>query len=397
MLSKGLIHLCGFLLWAMDVGVGGCKCPQATILAQSSLQDVFLNEESCCLNYSGSALGSVTWSLFSDMGTLEILDLSGCNITHILGTAATSPAGLRKLYLGRNMIRGNFLERLPEDFLRGSSHLHSLLLDSNRLSTLPRGLLRSTLEHLELSGNPWDCACPLVEELQGRWGNDSSWQQLAGNLTCFSPKGLAGRSVWSVQTTEVCHTPGLTALFILLPILLLLTLGLCWCCGRKRKRKEGVFRPAKWGPETAVARHNGLERQGRTKAGDAAEASGKGGREVVLKNQLMMRPSSDLLSSSRDLYEEVEVKLGSTDSLAPPPSEELPSAPSLEAREHQESQAEEDKPDLETVSVTEVMKDSADREKAYLVQSTEYYSLVPGIDLEDSDHADCEYESVDLS
>lgn len=106
------------------------------------------------------------------------------------------------------------------------------------------------------------------------------------------------------------------------------------------------------------------------------------GKEVILRNQLMLRPSSTLLDSTRDIYEEVEVKLGSVDSLAPPPS-----TCSTEGAAG--------KQDLDTVSVSEVMKDSADREKAYLTQSTEYYSLVPGIEIEDSDHG--EYESVDLS
>lgn len=51
--------------------------------------------------------------------------------------------------------------------------------------------------------------------------------------------------------------------------------------------------------------------------------------------------------------------------------------------------------ELDALSVTEVMRDSADREKAYLTQSTEYYSLVPGLQLDDSDHG--EYDNVDLT
>lgn len=403
----------------MDRGVGGCECPRATIFAQFPTR---LPQEACCLNYSGSTFGSVTWALFSDVRNLEVLDLSDCNITHIPDTAGL-PSGLREAYLGHNMLRtlpegflanatqlrvldlaGNFLERLPDNFLQGSSHLRELRLDSNQLSFLPPAAFPPTLERLELSGNSWDCSCALVEELQGRRGNESSWRGVVGNLTCATPGRFAGASVWSVRSHEVCHIPSLTLLFILVPLVFLLALGLCWCCGRKKRRKEATFRPAKWTPEptavvtTAAQHRNGSDRdrrRGRPKPPGTPDSGGKIGRDVLLKNQLMLRPSSDLLSSSRDLYEEVEVKLGSADSLEPPPSEDLPSAPSLESRDRPESQTEEDRTDPETVSVTEVMKDSADREKAYLAQSTEYYSLVPGIDLDDSDH--CEYESVDLS
>lgn len=105
-------------------------------------------------------------------------------------------------------------------------------------------------------------------------------------------------------------------------------------------------------------------------------------KENILKNQLVLQPSSDLLGSTRDIYEEVEIKLGSVDSLEPP----LSTCSIVETAGKQ---------DLDTVSVTEVLKDSADREKAYMTQSTEYYSLVPGIEIEDSDHG--EYENVDLS
>lgn len=51
-------------------------------------------------------------------------------------------------------------------------------------------------------------------------------------------------------------------------------------------------------------------------------------------------------------------------------------------------------PEVDTVSVSEVLKDSADREKIYMSQTTRYYNLVPGIELEDSDNL--EYETIDL-
>ncbi|KAJ8406215.1 hypothetical protein AAFF_G00304460 [Aldrovandia affinis] len=298
MVSGGLVLPWVLLLSVMDGGVSGCECPQATILAQFPSE---APPESCCLNYSGSTFGSVTWALFSNVTALEVLDLTDCNITHIQGAAAL-PAQLSELYLGRNALTalperflanapglrvldlgGNFLERVPGDFLRSTSRLRELRLDSNRLSALPRGVFKPSLERLELSGNPWDCACPLVEELQGlgrrlgHRGNDSSWQGTVGNVTCASPVDLAGRSAWSVRTADVCQIPGLTVLFILLPLLLLLALALCWCCGRKRKRKEGSFRPAKWDPEpgAAGAHRNGSEHDRRQGHPNPARRAGR--------------------------------------------------------------------------------------------------------------------------
>ncbi|XP_036410545.1 leucine-rich repeat, immunoglobulin-like domain and transmembrane domain-containing protein 1 [Megalops cyprinoides] len=418
MLSEGLVLLWSFLLAVMGREAAGCECPKATFLTRFPPE---APPESCCLNYSGSSLGRVEWGVFSDLSSLEVLDLSDCNITHVLGASA-SPPSLRELYLGGNELRGlpkhflsdasslrlldlrgNLLERLPGDFLQGSGLIRELWLDSNRLQILPRSVFKASLEHLELSNNPWACACPLVEELQrprlhaDRGNGSSSWQDVVGNLTCASPVGLAGRSVWTVPPSEVCQSPGLTALFILLPLLLILALVLCWCCGRKRKRKEGSFRPAKWAPEVVTTQHNGSDRDRRPNRPKPCqtESPGSGRRDALLKNQLMLRPSSDLLSSSRDLYEEVEVRLGSADSLAPPASQDAPAGANPELQEGPDASEEDDRADPETVSVTEVMKDSADREKAYLTQSTEYYSLVPGLSLEDSDQG--EYESVDLS
>ncbi|XDV27308.1 hypothetical protein PO909_030868 [Leuciscus waleckii] len=402
MTSEGLVFFCGLgilqMLSVTEGSTGRCGCPAASILSDFPSK---VPNDTCCLNYSGSTFNQVSWLAFLSHTHLQVLDLTNCNISHIdhreVGDAVSS---LRELHLSQNRLTSlpadflakayslevldlgvNHLKDLPERFLQNSDKLRVLILGLNQLSALPHSALKPSLQHLELVGNPWDCTCSLWKGLQGGLhDNSSSLQDLVGNLTCASPQNLAGETLWSLQTSDVCHLPNLTPLFILLPLLLLLSLVLCWCCGRKKKKKE----TASFSPTHKRANNsncNGRWPHSKLPTEESAVSVDRG-KEVILRNQLMLQPSSTLLDSTRDIYEEVEVKLGSVDSLAPPPS-----TCSTEGTAG--------KQDLDTVSVSEVMKDSADREKAYLTQSTEYYSLVPGIEIEDSDHG--EYESVDLS
>ncbi|XP_055738432.1 trophoblast glycoprotein-like [Salvelinus fontinalis] len=421
-----LLLLC--TLPVMTIDSEGCQCPEATILARFPS---VLPAEACCLNYSGSTFGHVRWAMLTNRNRLQLLDLSHCTITQIdLEDTETTLSPLREVYLGHNRLTSipadflsdlpslkvlelgmNQLRELPEDFLKGSDSLQELDLRGNLLRSLPASVLSLRgLERLELVDNPWDCSCSLVEELNNN-DNNTRLQGIVGNITCASPRSLAGRLVWSVAPGNVCRPPGLTALFILLPLFILLGLVLCWCCGRKRKTKE---KPA-FGSSKKKASHshspNGHQHHQRSKPPAGGEGcnfptAGDSSRKEMLKNQLLLRPSSTLLGSTRDIYEEVEIKVESVESLSHSLANSPPSPGSSSLTEGPElglgGQAE-----LDAVSVTEVMKDSADREKAYMTQSTEYYSLVPGMDLDDSDHASdqasnhasdhAEYESVDLS
>ncbi|XP_068427309.1 leucine-rich repeat-containing protein 55 [Clinocottus analis] len=387
--------------------VGGCPCPAATILSQFPSE---VPTGACCLNYSGSAFGHVLWSVFTNETNIDTLDLSFCNITsvHMSGKGAST---LQKVYLGHNRLAalprdflagqpnltevdlsGNLMKELPEGFLQDSDSLRKLDLRGNRLRFLPGSLLQKpSLQTLELGGNPWDCSCALLQGLEeGRKSNGTATpHSLVGNLTCVSPRHLAGRTAFSLTLADACRPAGLTALFIVLPLLILSALVLCWCCGRKKEAPASASKKRASGSACNGQKHH----RGKPKAAGAGTAESNRaancGNEGILKNQLQLRPTSTLLGSTRDIYEEVEIKLGSAES--------LPRASSRCSGSKEETRGPDaaGKADLDSVSVTEVMKDSADREKAYLTQSTEYYSLVPGIELEDSDHG--EYENVSLS
>lgn len=381
----GLIGVSGLLsvLCVAATSDDRCECPSSTSTLQFLSQ---VSNETCCLNFTRSSFPLVLWAKLRSTPKLQILDLSFCNVTQIQDTAVGfTPATLREIYLNQNQLRflprdflvdavglevldlgQNFLEELPVQFLKNAENLKVLILSRNRLKSLPALILTLPVQQMDLLENPWTCACSFVEDLHSaNGGNSSKLQSIVGNLTCSSPKSLSGRTVWSVHVSEVCRLSSLNALFILLPFLFLVVLMLCWCCGRKEEKKDS--------PNFGTVR---------TKDRDLSNDSTKD----MLRNQLMFRPSSALLGSTRDIYEEVEVKLGSVNSLGPPPS-------TLSDKE--DTQELDSKQDLETVSVSEVMRDSANREKAYMTQSTKYYSLVPGLEIDDSDHG--EYENVDLS
>ncbi|KAF3698684.1 Leucine-rich alpha-2-glycoprotein [Channa argus] len=386
--------------------VGGCLCPTATILSEFPSE---VPAGVCCLNYSGSAFSTVHWSVFTNGTNIETLDLSHCNVTFV-EMSVKQASTLQRVYLSHNRLEvlprefltsqaslievdlsWNLLRELPEGFLQDSDRLEKLDLQGNQLQFLPSSVVKKpSLQRLQLDGNRWDCSCLLLEGLEdGMKGNRTTkLQDLVGNLTCFSPMPLAGKTVWSVKLRDVCRPAGLTALFIVLPLIILSTLVLCWCCGRKRKESYSTSK------KRALNSSSNGQKQRPKKPPAHAEQNkgGNSGSEGILKNQLLLRPASTLLGSTRDIYEEVEIKLGSVETIAQASS---PCSSSAEGRQGSQEPDRASKAELDSVSVTEVMKDSADREKAYLTQSTEYYSLVPGIELEDSDHG--EYENVDLS
>ncbi|XP_055084570.1 leucine-rich repeat and transmembrane domain-containing protein 1 [Periophthalmus magnuspinnatus] len=399
-----MVLLCkSAVLWLLLVWtkwVGACICPSATVL---SLPPSIAPPGGCCLNLSGSALGLLNWAWFSNVSGLEVLDLSYCNITHIHKAAADrGPSSLTKLFLNHNTLlsvpkdllssmfnlteldlQGNQLYDLSPDLLQDSNQIQKLNLKQNKLHFLPAAILKKpSLTTLDIEDNPWDCSCQFIEEIELSYnGNRSTGPGALANLTCASPPSLDGREVLGVSVGEACHPTRLTALFIALPLFILSALVLCWCCGQPKSKEAPTFNGKKKGHNNHSNSHKELSKP------PTSDLTQDPKSESIVQNQLLLRPSSALLSSTRDIYQEVEGRLGSVDSL---PMEGSLCSSLGDGRPGSQVVVE-----VDAVSVTEVLRDSTDREKAYLTQSTEYYSLVPGLQLDDSDHG--EFDNVDLT
>ncbi|XP_067423902.1 uncharacterized protein [Emydura macquarii macquarii] len=383
--------LWGELLLAARLALGeACICSTAVAFSDFQAAPAL---ETCCLNFTETAIDSLDWSLFGGVTGLREIYLSRCGIVDILN-ATGAPLTLEILHLDHNRLEklpdrfledaprlrvlrldANRLRELPSSFLRASTHIQEINLAFNDLASLPPGLFKPSLRRLGLSNNSWDCTCPLSSALEKYPQEDV----LGAGLVCSTPERYRGLDIRDVGKQGLCRAHSLTALFICLPLVAVSAL-VTWCfCRQKRKMGYSPNRR----PECQLAT---VERNGAKELPPAAAPSES-------EKNILLKPSAALLGSSRDLYEEVEIQLeASDDSLVLVNEGRLsrePGAPGTPPAWELAGGA----PDAETVSVTQVLKDSVDREKLYLSQAVDYYNLVPAIELEDSDHQ--EYENID--
>ncbi|XP_030061840.1 uncharacterized protein LOC115471977 [Microcaecilia unicolor] len=409
--AQGCCHCavlrCCFFLYCLGFGLGAegeaCSCSLAVDFRE------FLAAQAprmCCLNFTGSSIGTLDWSIFSTVTGLKEIDLSDSNISSIINVAGHY-SSLEVLHLDGNLLtelpagflgdvpalkvihlENNQLKELPESFLQASDQIQEIYLDFNNITTLPSTIFKPSLIRLGVSNNSLDCTCSLYNSLKIYFADNQSSEVLS-TLTCAGPDNVRGMNIRHIQRHDLCQSHRFTALFICLPILAALGVA-CWCCCCRRKKKNN-FAISRQECHLATVERNGT----RTLIDHHQYISCK--LPVPAENEKnlgLMKPSTALLGSSRDLYEEVEVKLGaSVDSLLAKEGD-LGKKVAREKIAMEEEVAAGSEAEAETVSVTEVLKDSTDREKLYMNQATDYYNLVPGIELDDSDH--CEYESIDL-
>ncbi|KAG8437005.1 hypothetical protein GDO86_007912 [Hymenochirus boettgeri] len=391
-----------------------CNCTVLETLSGWSA----LGSKHCCLNLSLSE-DTLDWNFFTSLLRLQVLNLSYSGITRITDTVRGIKAtNIEELYLDHNHLTElpegflsnapnlkvlhleyNQLCHLPTNFLLASNNILRLDLSYNNLISIPPSTFKPSLSQFGFSNNSLECTCALYDHL-GPFFYGSNSSKVLEELICFSPRDAIGLQLRNVERGSICRSHSLTVALICIPLLLVLCL-VCWyiCC---RKQKGTYANPSRECSLVTVDR-NGAGNMGEYHHYEPRQQFSKDRREIEVNkfnDPILLKPSSALLGSSRDLYEEVEIKLGtSADSLVEGEGQISRDGPGLMLAVQEEDDDQElragDELDGETVSVTEVMKDSTDREKLYMNQSTDYYSLVPGIELEDSDH--CEYENIDLS
>uniref|UniRef100_A0A8C3SYU3 Uncharacterized protein n=1 Tax=Chelydra serpentina TaxID=8475 RepID=A0A8C3SYU3_CHESE len=403
--------LCGGLLLAARLALGAmeeaCNCSTAVAFSDFQAAPAL---QTCCLNFTGTAIDSLDWSLFGGVTGLRELYLSHCGVLDIVN-APGAPATLEILYLDHNRLEklpesfledaprlrvlrldSNKLQELPKSFLRASTQIQEINLGFNDLASLPSGVFKPSLARLGLSNNSWDCTCAL-------FGNLEKYPREQGPaVVCSTPERYHGMDVRDIRKQELCRAHGLTALFICLPLVVILAL-VAWCFCRQ-KGKTGYALRRRPECHLATVERNGAKgpaEHHRYIQRELPAAPTESEKNMLLRDQILLKPSTALLGSNRDLYEEVEIKLGAMDdslvlvndgSLDQETGPEgAPPAPAAEELAGSD-------PEAETVSVTDVLKDSVDREKLYMSQAVDYYNLVPAIELEDSDHQ--EYENIDL-
>ncbi|XP_062974608.1 leucine-rich repeat and transmembrane domain-containing protein 1-like [Elgaria multicarinata webbii] len=403
----------GFLL-ATELALGALEesCNCSTPINSQELQTNLI-PGMCCLNFTRTKIDTLDWSIFAGIAGLRELYLSNCSISDIINVDNGSST-LEILHLDHNQLSwlpdhflrnapslhviqldSNQLQKLPKSFLETSDQIQEIHLDFNNLSSLPSGIFKPSLLTLSLSNNSWDCTCSLLGDLE-----KYLVAPFYTDVVCNTPERFHGLNIKTIPKQELCRIPSLTALFICLPLVAVLVL-VTWCFCKQKKKTTGYA--LRGGKECRLAT---VERNGAKGSGDhhcyipyelPLTSTAESEKNILLQNQVLLKPSTALLGSNRDLYEEVEIKLGaSEDSLLRDNEGNLDQdksgsknlAIAAEGGTGGESEA-------ETMSVTDVLKDSADREKLYMNQSADYYNLVPGIELEDSDHM--EYENVNLS
>ncbi|KAJ6659423.1 hypothetical protein lerEdw1_018657 [Lerista edwardsae] len=362
------------VLLAMEFALGALEetCNCSTAIDFRELRDDTRAPKVCCLN--STEIGPLDWSIFGKVADLRELCLSNCGVSDLINTDDGSST-LEILRLDHNQLsrlpdnflrhapslrvihlENNQLQKLPKSFLKTSDQMQKIHLDFNNLSSLPSGIFKPSLVTLSLSNNSWDCTCSLFGDLEK---------------------------------------------YLLAPFYVEMWLSWFWLPGAFADRRKRLAMLSMVGRNATWPLWRGMVPRGQgghhsyipceLPIASAAQSE----KNILLQNQVLLKASTALLGSNRDLYEEVEINLKTSDDSLVQATEaldqEVSGSPKLAVAEEHFIGGESE---VETVSVTDVLKDSADREKLYMNQSVDYYNLVPGIELEDSDHM--EYESVDL-
>ncbi|XP_068020855.1 leucine-rich alpha-2-glycoprotein [Melanerpes formicivorus] len=154
------------------------------------------------LDLSHNRMATLAPGALAGLRALEKLDLEGNQLGTLLPSTFMPVPGLRLLFL-----QGNELQALPAGIFVPLRHLRILDLAQNRLQALelPPRPPGPPLD-LDISGNPWDCGCQLLEVLQ----RAAPRLVTARDTLCASPPRHRGREVAEVSQAgdRGCGTKG---------------------------------------------------------------------------------------------------------------------------------------------------------------------------------------------
>ncbi|XP_019331179.1 uncharacterized protein LOC106738249 isoform X1 [Alligator mississippiensis] len=224
------------------------------------------------LALANSGITKIEPGAFYAFQSLTKLSLYQNNLTTTMASWLSKPERLENLTLSQNIIQG-----IGPSMLSHFSNLTTLHLANNRINMIAVGSLKhlSKLTYIDLSGNnlstltrnvfiglrpprmklgdnPWNCSCELqdfgffLQELM-----NASLLEDASSVTCQSPAGMKGVSVWNISDfncspelpspflTSVFHKVGLPLVLMCLAFLsFLLLLLLLWVVKRDKKQVQ---------------------------------------------------------------------------------------------------------------------------------------------------------------
>ncbi|XP_020368383.1 amphoterin-induced protein 1 [Rhincodon typus] len=392
------------VFWGPEAADGVCLCDDNVNFRTFKVSQV---REECCLNFTGSYIGSLQWDVFTNLSGIKVLDLSNCNISDI-HKVDENPSSLETLYLDHNQLEQlpsnfiinapslkilhlekNHLQQLPENILKASDQIQELYLDSNNLKSIPSSVFKPSLMILSVFNNTLECTCALYDGLANYITKNLSISGSENMIMCYTLTHPQGLNIIDIHRSDICRSYGLTALFICLPLLAILAVVLCCYCWKSRRsdfkamRQDSQICTIEKSSFSNVGDHHYIT----CRTPETTPIPTGYENSILARNQLMLRPSTALLGSNRDLYEEVEIK----------PSVSVDSVTCVNVSNNkveEEDAVEEVHAEPVLVNVTEELQES-DHQRIYMNKSANYYNLVPDIELDDSDHG--EYENIDLS
>ncbi|XP_018421367.1 PREDICTED: toll-like receptor 4 [Nanorana parkeri] len=132
----------------------------------------------------------VLGSVFHNLSSLRLLDMSSCDVQHIPNETFEHLKGLQVLNLSKNKL----IELMPPVLLSLSALWH-FNVSGNNIQGLSNGTLQvlsRSLAKVDLSRNPYDCSCTQEQFLV--WVNEQSAKDLNFStlMTCKTPEHLQG-------------------------------------------------------------------------------------------------------------------------------------------------------------------------------------------------------------